>query len=357
MFFRSSTMDRRCIRIILLLLSCCYWYIVKHTLRPCQAFSTTRHPMRMEKVRYQQFSTSSNNDCNNNNVPFIVEQLSSRPNPQVFQDIADMCINAFFNDDERDPSKTAFWKEWQLRYLRRLQAGDLDRRRRRDADTNFMFIARKVERAYASTAVNNNYYKNKKALPLILDNRQIENLSPFLRNNGEEEAEDGDSSWNDADYVRGEILGFVEVTQRPYGLGGSYSNALPIASNRAVLTNLSVKAEARGMGVGSKLMECCESAVRHVWNMDEIVLEVEDDNPIAEAFYMKRGYRVVFEDPTSRRYDTSGLFLRQVRCKRKIMRKVLNGKGDAPNDVKDAMTNFGMMALQRLRDSMFSVSY
>jgi ribosomal protein S18 acetylase RimI-like enzyme len=316
--------------------------------------------MRLTAI-HSHFATPFQN--NNNHVPFIVEPLSSRPDAQTFQDIADMCITAFFNDDnQNNPScniknnnKTAFWKEWQLRYLRRLQAGDLDRRRRRDADTNFMFVARKVERVNTASTVNGDY-RNKKAQPLILDNRQIENLRNIGNNNSNEEEEaNGGSDWNDPDYVRGEILGFVEVTQRPYGLGGSYSNTFPVVANRAVLTNLSVKAEARGMGVGSKLMQCCERAVRDVWNMDEIVLEVEDDNPVAEAFYRKRGYRVVFEDPTSRRYDTSGLFLRQVRCKRKIMRKVLNG--NAQNDVKDAMTNFGMKALQRLRDSMFSVPY
>jgi hypothetical protein len=59
--------------------------------------------------------------------------------------------------------------------------------------------------------------------------------------------------------------------------------------------------------------------------MNEIILEVEDYNIQALEFYRKRGYDVLFSDPASRRYDVQGLWLRKVRCRRDVMRKVFHG--------------------------------
>jgi len=181
------------------------------------------------------------------------------------------------------------------------------------------------------------------------------------------------------DYVQGGVLGFVEVTLRPYGLGtaetgNSNSNPTFLYDNdqdslapkrtmvqtlRPILTNLSVQYEARKSGVASRLMELCETHVYQTWRMSEIVLEVEDDNERALRFYDKRGYRVVQEDPTSRRYDTNGLVLRQLRCNRKIMRKTLYRNpvgqfGNKSNSDASAENAFGVgKALQRFRDSFF----
>jgi hypothetical protein len=76
-------------------------------------------------------------------IPFIIERLSVKPSSRVYQEIAEMCITAFFNTDSsnyynnndnnsgrtnakhsklRSPSTSSmiipFWKEWQLAYLR-----------------------------------------------------------------------------------------------------------------------------------------------------------------------------------------------------------------------------------------------
>ena len=91
---------------------------------------------------------------------------------------------------------------------------------------------------------------------------------------------------------------------------------------RPVLTNLAVAKHARKGGVGSKLVDCCEDHIRNVWKMNEIVLEVEDYNESALKFYTKRGFKVLYSDPASRRYDLSGLFPEKVRCRRDILRKV-----------------------------------
>ena len=87
------------------------------------------------------------------------------------------------------------WKETQIAYLKTLQTGDLRRRRERYPQTNEMFLAYEVIPATETAA---------RQQPLILDLNNVYNLPSYAANE---------------DWVRGEILGFCEITQRPYGLG------------------------------------------------------------------------------------------------------------------------------------------
>ena len=164
-----------------------------------------------------------------------------------------------------------------------------------------MFLAYEVKLAKGKDAMTK---------PLILNVNQIQNLP----------ANSSRSSSNEPqEFVRGRLLGFTEITQRPYGLGG-VDDGTP---NRAILTNLAVSQIARKSGIGSKLLKACEDHVVRKWEMNEIVLEVEDYNVNALEFYSKRGYQIMFSDPASRRFDVGGLFLRKVRCTREILRKSL----------------------------------
>jgi GNAT superfamily N-acetyltransferase len=343
-------------------------------------------------------------------VPFLVEKLPRYPSPSIFPEIADMCIQAFFNDDTindnvpaKKPSsslsspaaatsanvRTALlppWKALQLNFLRRLQTADLERRRRREADRNVMLIARRI--VPATTGRVDGF-----STPLLL------NLDGVVHR---------DLLRGMEDVVRGEILGFVEVTLKPYGLGqpqlyddtnDSYdSSSSPFGDDdddnhdrnddittyyddddingegeeevftpwswqgpnngrssprgpaqrqqqqpppnsviviaapvRPVLTNLSVRQNARGCGVGGALVAAAEETVRGRWHQYEIILEVEDDNYRALAFYQKRGYNVLFADKTARRYDVSGLWLQQKRCTRLVLRKALSSPSSSPS--------------------------
>jgi ribosomal protein S18 acetylase RimI-like enzyme len=190
---------------------------------------------------------------------------------------------------------SSLWKETQISYLKTLQTGDLRRRRDVHPKTNAMFLAYEVKPAPNGAALEQ---------PLLLDLSQVYNLPSYARNQ---------------DFVRGEVLGFCEITQRPYGLGSIDETEI----DRTVLTNLAVAQIARELGIGSKLIDECERHVAREWNLNEIILEVEDDNTQALDFYAKRGYETIFSDPASRRFDVSGLILRKVRCTRRIMRKVL----------------------------------
>jgi ribosomal protein S18 acetylase RimI-like enzyme len=238
----------------------------------------------------------------------------------------------------------SFVKELQIGYLKNLQAADLQRRRERFKDTNEMFLAYEVKKVSGtSTAMLTQ--------PLLLDDElknDVHNLD--TKKKGIIRNDDFDID-NDDYYVRGDLLGFVEITQRPYGLGSSsalesssssekeivtteeYSTSLSGAGiindrpMRPVLTNLAVLKGARRSGIGSKLVDACEKHVRKDWNMNEIILEVEDYNTKGLEFYQKAGFDVLFSDPASRRYDIdSGLWLKKVRCRREIMRKVYNNR-------------------------------
>mmetsp|Transcript_22685 Transcript_22685/g.26008 ORF Transcript_22685/g.26008 Transcript_22685/m.26008 type:complete len:219 (+) Transcript_22685:210-866(+) len=196
-----------------------------------------------------------------------------------------------------------------------------------------MFLAYEVKRVTGITAVLTQ--------PLLLDGE-------LLKVCNRERIRDEDDEDDDY-YVRGDLLGFVEITQRPYGLGNtleaSPSSSSPSSSEivstendtlgggindipmRPVLTNLAVLRGARRYGIGSKLVDACEMHVRKRWNMNEIVLEVEDYNTKGLEFYRRRGFEILFSDPASRRYDiNSSFWLKKVRCRREIMRKVYNNR-------------------------------
>jgi ribosomal protein S18 acetylase RimI-like enzyme len=284
-------------------------------------------------------ATTSSASDKDEAIPFVIEGVSGKSSDLVFQEISDMCIEAFFNDGIPG-RKIPFWKEWQLKYLRALQQADLRRRRNRNPNTNMMFVARRVVPASADSF---------RKTPLILDMEKVVNL-PAADSGG--------------DFVRGQVLGFVEVTQRPYGLGESkfgFDEESKINlrkssfyEKRPILTNLSVSYDARKSGLGSKLVDICEQEVLRRWNMKEIILEVEDDNENALRFYQKRGYKILFADPASRQYDTSGLWLKQVRCNRQVMYKKLDSFSQVQNaavEVRSTMNQFGMQMLQRLKRS------
>ncbi|KAG7337055.1 acyl-CoA N-acyltransferase [Nitzschia inconspicua] len=291
----------------------------------------------------EQTSTDSAKEEDEDVPPaFVIERISNMPiNDKLFERISNMCIDVFFKeqltdaqflegtngDDQQQslkPGKLYPWKDWQIGYLKNLQASDLRRRRSRFGATNEMFLAYEVLTAAPSVA---------RSRPLILDTGTIYNLSSLTSEKGEE----------DTCYVRGKLLGFVEITQRPYGIGSPTANddstqeifvnsdgttdgdtAADPRPLRPVLTNLAVTKEARKYGIGSKLLDECEQHVRKRWKLHEIILEVEDYNTEALKFYLKRGYHVLFSDPASRRYDVRGLWLRKVRCRREVLRKVFH---------------------------------
>ena len=250
-----------------------------------------------------------------------------------------------------------------MSYLRLIQTADLKRRRIRDQRTNAMFVAYRVDEASSTD------YQSR---PLILNMKEVYNLNANIMS-------------NEKDYVRGEVLGFCEVSTVPFGLAPStFNSALDDDDNffdydqqndnmnskrmlpkrmryseteRPVLTNLSVKLEARRSGVGSKLLDACERAARS-WGKTEIVLEVEEENVAARKWYQKRGYRVLFSDPTSKRYDVNGLVLKKVRCTRQILRKSLAFRhpqsqlSRQDDTTRNTFDNFGLGVLRRLRDNV-----
>jgi GNAT superfamily N-acetyltransferase len=265
------------------------------------------------------------------------------------------------------------WKEAQLSYLRMIQMADLRRRQAKDRKTNAMFVAYRVEDA------SPNAFRSQ---PLILNRRDIHNIHALPA------ATDTTSI---TDHVRTDILGFCEVSMVPFGLvpnsirgpaleeqdyfyddddeyENSYGERLlskrsrrTDTISRPVLTNLSVKIEARTSGVGSKLLEACERIAANEWGKYEMVLEVEDDNVAARRWYQKRGYKVLFSDPFCRRYDVSGLYLKKESCTRQVMRKTLNNSRSptaavmqAANDQSILLSSLDSLGgvLRRLRENV-----
>jgi ribosomal protein S18 acetylase RimI-like enzyme len=272
-----------------------------------------------------------------------------------------------------------------LNYLAALQSADLKRRSRmaesgeptdihdnnnnnnNNKNVNYniaMFVARRVIPVKSSSS------KIAQSTPLILNFESIfphPPPPPSLLSSIDNPS---------LEYVRGEILGFCEVMERPYGLGSQHDddtiprgkklsriNPITGISNpvRPFLTNLCVRGNARTIGIGGTLVDACESAVAG-WKKDgreqrrhEIVLEVEEDNPAALTFYQKRGYEIIFSDSACRRFTTNGLWLTKERCTKVCMRKVI---GDHGSSVKStAADKTGKRNLSKLFQTFYDIVF
>uniref|UniRef100_A0A7S2SL13 N-acetyltransferase domain-containing protein n=1 Tax=Eucampia antarctica TaxID=49252 RepID=A0A7S2SL13_9STRA len=285
--------------------------------------STLGNKIKSDGVRTSVQNGMNSESSNDNPLPFIVESVSPTSKVNVFEEITYLCIDVFFNEEaekkveERNKGKNSLWKEFLLGYLRKLQTGDLKTRtfEFNRGVANEMFVARKV-------------------LPLP-ESSTFEDANPINSNDiFNIQALKGVSRFR-----RGEIIGFVDITEKTIGFGEVLENELidinveitdSDSKMRPVLTNLAVKEEARKSGVGSRLVEACESAVLS-WSPpmasrehSELVLQVEESNINAQAFYEKKGYKVLFADPSCRRLDSSGFLLKKVRTTKICFRKDLN---------------------------------
>ncbi len=229
----------------------------------------------------------------------------------------------------------------QLAYLKNLQLGDV-----------------KGKKFLLSRNINNSMFVARQIIPCTTDEKvkvdERIDLSTFTKNRNEEEKQTIYNTDLLADksslYKRGPLLGFVDVSEKTFGLatnankeviqymdendsGSDESNANNNSKNspirkralRPVLTNLSVQKDARKSGVGSALVDACEKIVQSTWSTtyNEMVLEVEGENELAQKFYEKRGYVRQYADPSARRFDTSGIILKDVRTTKIAYRKEL----------------------------------
>jgi len=283
-------------------------------------------------------------------IPFVIEKVN-RAQTDDYKEISAMCIEVFFKEgtitSPQIPStfeKNGYnlvrgmfsnksglngksvnvntsnnsvnpFLSMNLAFLRNAQYGDLTTRKFNYPSGNDMFVAREVVPYTPSARARN---RNTSFGTVVSPKKNTIYNAQALPVTGEEQS---------VKYMSGEVIGFVEVTARQFALGkGDDYNDTGRLKQRPVLANLAVKKSARGSGVGSKLVQRCEEAVTSEWDpsYDEIILQVEDCNAKAQAFYEKRGYIVEFSDPASRTYDTTGFFPKQVRTTKLCMRKSLS---------------------------------
>ncbi|KAL7501611.1 hypothetical protein ACHAWT_010627 [Skeletonema menzelii] len=294
--------------------------------------------------------SSSTNDTKQR-IPFIIQRLG-RGTKKEIEEITQLCVDVFFNEQKDVPNNidknraVAPWKAIQLAYLRNYQRGDILSRNAFKKDQLVdLIVARRVYSVDASSTMNEK---------VISDNcDQIFNAD-YLPTGGEE-----------SKLVAGEIIGYCEMMEKKFGLGGKFEGKQPNYDDkdnndqqekeeeeklRPYLGNLSVVKYARRSGVGSKLMDEGEQIVRE-WDAGhtEIVLQVEEDNPSAIQFYKRRGWEFVFADPTCRRYDTSGFFLKESRITKYAMIKRLDQQKTNPNESSDS----GESLIDKLRNAFF----
>lgn len=239
----------------------------------------------------------------------------------------------------------------QLAYLKNLQKGDIKGKKfllSRNIN-NSMFVARQIIPCSSSSII--------KPDEKVEDDVQIYN-SEYLTKGS-------------TLLKKGQVLGFVDISEKTFGLASDAKSIISYDNNnnnnnkndvespinkrtlRPVLTNLSVKEEARKSGVGSALVTACENIVQSSWSTkyNEIVLEVEQENVLAQKFYEKRGYVALYADPTSRRYETNGIILGEVRttkiCYRKELKKYNSGWGSDSSGSGGSFFDFPFFAKVR----------
>lgn len=295
----------------------------------------------------------SQTDLKQTKIPFVVQQLKNQPVKDDADQISSIVISVFFQEEAEmlpeNRSMGSITKPLILAYLKNLQFGDVRGKKFMlgSGINNSMFVARRVIPA-------NEMSSDPSDTNLSLE--ELASISSIGSTQGNIYNKD-QLSPSKMGYTAGDILGYVDVTEKNFGLPGDTSSGDKTAvdntdgetitsgenilfqgksakkSLRPVLTNLSVKQEARCSGVGSALVDACESVVMDTseWSRSyyEMVLEVEDENEAAQTFYEKRAYTALYSDPSSRRYDTSGLLLSNVRTTKICYRKDLTKKGAA----------------------------
>jgi ribosomal protein S18 acetylase RimI-like enzyme len=342
-------------------------------------------------------------------IPFIVEQIGKQgqPSKSDADEISSIVISVFFQEEaERLPenrSKGSITKPLMLAYLKNLQYGDVRGKKFMlgSGVNNSMFVARRVVpcHVHESTTYPKDTTRINTMPGYTLDD--LMERSSVGKTKGKIYNRDHlpDSSWG---YRVEDILGFVDVTEKIFGLPSdvdeiignndlkpsfessslkrtefssvrnlringdkSFITTKNVQSLRPVLTNLSVKPEARCSGVGTALVDACEDVVMESleWsrNYYEMVLEVEEENVLAQKFYEKKGYMALFSDPSSRRYDTSGLLLSNVRTTKICYRKDLTQKRAASATNQDSYkdgdrSNIVGMWLHKVRQAFFGIA-
>jgi len=192
---------------------------------------------------------------------FIIEHFDWQ-NTDDFNEVSNLCINVFFQEkaelERNSPMKNSyshvardavndFFLSFSLQHLKDLQQKDLSTRKQNLSkdEKNEMLIARQV-----FPCSTNGCIKARKGKDFVLSNEtKIYNLVD--KNLGK-----------DNKYILGDIVGFVEVTSKAFALGqGADFTDTGKVKQRPVLSNLCVKRDLRGSGVGSSLLEACENAV------------------------------------------------------------------------------------------------
>lgn len=296
-------------------------------------------------------------------IPFVIQQLKGQPPKDDADQISSIVISVFFQEEAEilpeNRSMGSITKPLILAYLKNLQFGDVRGKKYMlgSGINNSMFVARRV------VPVNNEGVDESCTLEELTALSNIGKIKGQIYNQAQVPS-------SKLGYTTGDILGFVDVTEKNFGLPGDNSPSAETndrdndekstiitsgesilvtgkkgkKSLRPVLTNLSVKKEARCSGVGSALVDACESVVMETseWSRDyyEMVLEVEEENEAAQAFYEKRSYTALYSDPSSRRYDTSGLLLNNVRTTKICYRKDLTEKR-SERGTRNRSNNYG----------------
>jgi len=295
-------------------------------------FSSTLGNKVKPTARFSVQNGKKSENSNDDPLPFIIESVSARSKVNVFEEITGLCIDVFFNEEaekkaeERSKGNASPWKKFLLAYLRNLQTGD--------------FRTRKFE---FNRGVRNEMFVARNVLPLP-ESSNFEDIDPISSN----EIFNIKSLKGASNFRRGEIIGFVDITEKNIGIAESMENDVSESNEenttsqrkmRPVLTNLAVKKEARKSGVGSRLVDTCEKAVL-AWDPpmasrehSKMILQVEESNSNAQTFYEKRGYKVLFKDPSCRRLDSSGLLLKKVPTTKICYIKDLKSRSNAGKDL------------------------
>lgn len=134
--------------------------------------------------------------------------------------------------------------------------------------------------------------------------------------------------WNDRinDFIGFVVLSMVSVDEACLSYLGYPAKSLTRSEIDGKyyipkISNLSVKSDCRGKGIGFKLLdECCRKAKE--WGYDQIILEVEYDNDSALNLYFKNGFQSLYSQ-NIKVYDLSRLFLSENEKKSIVMRKIL----------------------------------
>jgi ribosomal protein S18 acetylase RimI-like enzyme len=95
------------------------------------------------------------------------------------------------------------------------------------------------------------------------------------------------------------VVGMVEMGLSAQSTTTTNNNNNSTTTTRTTIGVLAVSPKFQQQGIGTMLLEQCETAAATVWNKTTVYAQVEPDNDVALRFFERHGYTIILQESSS----------------------------------------------------------